>query len=502
MIDIDAKVLQLAWPTNGSTKTSHRSKIPNIESEARRLRFQALGRACRSEGVQSLLLAHHADDQAETVLFRVLNGYTGAGLQGIKAKADIPECYGIWGVGRSGSPRLVEQGRGTIKSLKRVLVEDGGIELQRPLLDANKQDLYAHCVQHDVEWVEDQTNLDPALTPRNAIRSLLQTRRLPRALTTESLQRIAHSTAQREASHDQVVSRVFDASEIKLNIRSGQVTVKLPANVVNELRTHAGSELKTEEIQYRAALLVRRVTMLVSPLENISLQDVESAVELAFPMLFAGQESTRIDSPPQSNSAQFAKVVFSKNGQFEWFIRRSIPTSQDIKTSTMTLWAPTSRVNDNTSMTVSENASGSEARSVWSLFDGRFWIRVKGPVAEQEERGKIIVRFLRKEDLAALNKQIGTRKRQTWKRLQELLKIIAPGEARFTLPVIIESRYRDHGQNKTADKIIALPAIGWSDPEWKQTSDDQDCGMYDHWDIRYKKVDLCGENPGNHGFVV
>ena len=492
-------MLQLAWPTDSSNTISHRGRVSNIESEARRLRFQALGRACRSEGVRSLLLAHHADDQAETVLFRVLNGYTGAGLQGIKAKADVPECYGIWGAGRSGTPRLVGPNKGASKSRKQLLVEDGGVELHRPLLDARKQDLIAHCVQHNVEWVEDQTNFDPALTPRNAIRSLLRTKQLPRAISTESLQRIAHSTALREASHDQAVSRVFDASEIKLNIRSGEVKVKLPANVLNELRSDVGGEVTTKEVQYRAALLVRRLAMLASPVENTSLQDVESAVVLSFSTLFATSESLR------TNAANFAKVVFSKVQKFEWFIRRANPTSQDIKTSPTTLWAATSHSQfyDTPFMTMSESASDSHAWSSWSLFDGRFWIRVKPRVAEQEQPNKIFVRFLEKKDLDALSKQNSSRKNSPWKRLNELLKVSAPGKARFTLPAIIESRSRGE-RNTTVDRVVALPSIGWSDSEWKQTSGDdkEDRGVYDYWDIRYKKVDLWSEGNDNHGFVV
>ncbi|GAB7343173.1 hypothetical protein MBLNU457_1243t2 [Dothideomycetes sp. NU457] len=503
-LDIDAKVLKLEWPTTSSTTTSHQSRVSNIESEARRLRFRALGRACHSQSVESLLLAHHADDQAETVLFRVLHGYTGAGLQGIKAKADIPECYGIWGVGRSGSPRLVEPNLRIDNPCNRILVENGGVQLHRPLLDARKQDLYAHCVQHRVQWVEDHTNFDPALTPRNAIRSLLQTERLPRAISTESLQRIAHSTSQREASHDAAISRVFDAGEIKLNIRSGEVKVKLPADTLSELRDDVDSKLTTEETQYRAALLVRRMAMFVSPLENISLQDVESVVVLAFPTLFADPELPHIDGPPRSHFAHFAKMVFTKVDEFKWHIRRATPTSNDLyNTSPTTLWTAASQVVDTPSTTVSERACGSEAWSSWSLFDGRFWIRVRPRVTKQDQPSEISVRFLQIESLAALNKQERTRKekRTAWWRLKGLLKVSAPGGARFTLPAIVESRPAGD-QNKTVDRVVALPSVGWSDPQWQQTSGDRDCDMYNYWDIRYKKVDLCSKDDGKHDFVV
>lgn len=54
------------------------------EDDARRERYRFLRRAAREVGATHILTAHHADDQAETVLFRILRG---AGIEGI---AGIP----------------------------------------------------------------------------------------------------------------------------------------------------------------------------------------------------------------------------------------------------------------------------------------------------------------------------------------------------------------------------------------------------------------------------
>ena len=56
---------------------------PDSEAEARERRYAFLGEVRRERGARWLLTAHQADDQAETVLFRVLRGTGPAGLAGI-----------------------------------------------------------------------------------------------------------------------------------------------------------------------------------------------------------------------------------------------------------------------------------------------------------------------------------------------------------------------------------------------------------------------------------
>jgi tRNA(Ile)-lysidine synthase len=55
-----------------------------VEAAAREARYEALAGLARQAGVMHILLAHHQDDQAETVLLRLLRG---AGLQGMAAMA-------------------------------------------------------------------------------------------------------------------------------------------------------------------------------------------------------------------------------------------------------------------------------------------------------------------------------------------------------------------------------------------------------------------------------
>ncbi len=57
------------------------------EQDARRGRYAFLRRTARDVGATHILTAHHADDQAETVLFRILRGTGLTGLSGIPAHA-------------------------------------------------------------------------------------------------------------------------------------------------------------------------------------------------------------------------------------------------------------------------------------------------------------------------------------------------------------------------------------------------------------------------------
>ena len=92
-----------------------------IEHAAREARYRAFKNQLQKEAC--LLLGHHQDDQAETVLFRALRG---------------ADCYGLNAI-----PQQRPLGRGS---------------LFRPLLNIDRKaiELYAHT--HNLSWVEDESN--------------------------------------------------------------------------------------------------------------------------------------------------------------------------------------------------------------------------------------------------------------------------------------------------------------------------------------------------------
>lgn len=113
----------------------------NIEARARAGRYEALTDLCEEYGIEDLLLAHHQNDQAETVLLQLLRGAGVAGLSGMPS-----------------SRKITNQGQG-----------NQGITLWRPLLDQSRQELEAYAKEHKLKWIEDPSNQDTKYR-RNAVR--------------------------------------------------------------------------------------------------------------------------------------------------------------------------------------------------------------------------------------------------------------------------------------------------------------------------------------------
>lgn len=109
----------------------------SVEMAARRHRHRFLARVARGVGARHVALAHHADDQAELLLLRLLRGAGSDGLGGLHPIAPSPA--------------------------------DPGILLLRPLLAMPRETLAHHARAIGLEWREDPSNADPAHL-RNRVR--------------------------------------------------------------------------------------------------------------------------------------------------------------------------------------------------------------------------------------------------------------------------------------------------------------------------------------------
>ena len=112
------------------------------ERDMRVARYLALAKLAKTDSstkeIATVFTAHHADDNLETFLFRLIRGAHPANIRGILPRA-------------------------------RRQTARGPLKLARPLLEFTKQDLIARAQHTGLAWHEDQTNADTRHA-RNAIR--------------------------------------------------------------------------------------------------------------------------------------------------------------------------------------------------------------------------------------------------------------------------------------------------------------------------------------------
>lgn len=108
-----------------------------IQERAREARYDLLANCAKEAGASAIVTAHHADDQAETILFRLTRG---SGVTGLAGMAFESSCHGA--------------------------------ALLRPLLDLNKSDLVEICARAGHPYFTDPSNVDEAYA-RGRLRKLI-----------------------------------------------------------------------------------------------------------------------------------------------------------------------------------------------------------------------------------------------------------------------------------------------------------------------------------------
>jgi len=224
-----------------------------LEAAARALRYQAFAEL----DTDVLLLAHHLDDQAETLLLNLLRG------TGVSGAAGMPLARG----------RVV-----------------------RPLIDVPRAALVAYAKKHRLAWVEDESNDNTAFT-RNFLRHEVLPvieRRFP--AYRQTLARAAQHFSEADALLDELAAldaaRAVHAEKLHLTALA-QLT---PARAKNLLRTYLAMQgvpaLDTERLQeWLRQLLTARA-------------DSRVALGVAGLMLrrYRGQAWVELDTPaPESN---------------------------------------------------------------------------------------------------------------------------------------------------------------------------------------------------------
>ena len=178
-----------------------------LEAAARRARYEVFEKI----PAPVIALAHNLDDQAETVLMNLLRG---AGVRG--ARGMLPEStYG-----------------------KKTL--------WRPLLGMPRSAILAYAREHGLEWIEDESNADEALT-RNFIR-----RRVGPLLDgkypkwREALARAARHFSTREAGAEQLLRKFLQTKGLRApsEAKLAEMLKQLTSRGGRTLIEHDGARLR------------------------------------------------------------------------------------------------------------------------------------------------------------------------------------------------------------------------------------------------------------------
>ena len=133
----DGELRSIGFDTVGYAKKQNIS----IEMAARELRYRWFAQVAAQEGCKAIAVAHHQNDQAETILLNLKRGAGIRGLCGMRAKSANPQ--------------------------------GGIVPIIRPLL-CTTRDYIEHYLRdiRQLEWIEDSTNSDTKIK-RNAVREQL-----------------------------------------------------------------------------------------------------------------------------------------------------------------------------------------------------------------------------------------------------------------------------------------------------------------------------------------
>ena len=201
------------------SQTVHFDRTANIEEEARVARYEAFSSLLHDR--DCLVLGHHMDDQAETVLLQL---FRGAGVDGLSAMMEKGFC----GLG----------------------------SMARPLLTCAREQLETYASVHKLTWIEDDSNLDI-----NYSRNYLRHQIMPLLVhkwpsVASNLTRTANHCQQARANLDELA--VQDCPELIavqgiLNIK--KLKLFSERRIVNILRVW----LKKNQIQLPSASTLKRL---------------------------------------------------------------------------------------------------------------------------------------------------------------------------------------------------------------------------------------------------
>ena len=165
------------------------------ENDMRNQRYAALLEIAKRHQASKIFVAHHADDQAETLLQRIMRGTGINGLVGMRPSRDMGD----------------------------------GVELCRPLLNMRRSEMREYLSANKIEWCEDQSNADVAYATRNKIRHQLlpQLGEIATGDPIKALIKLAGEAADWESAQQQLLAQDRDFAELPSYLRRQAVRAEL-----------------------------------------------------------------------------------------------------------------------------------------------------------------------------------------------------------------------------------------------------------------------------------
>lgn len=205
----------------------------SIETTSRSERYQFLGRTAIQNQCNKIILAHNADDQAETVLHRIIRGTGVRGLAGIPAK-------------------------------RKMAGED--LWLARPLLNIRRSLIEAYLEEKGIAFCQDHTNLETEYT-RNRIRHDL----IPQ-LARQYNPKIIEVLLQLAQTADWLGETIRSDAENSL----AEMMISAEEGVI----TLDAGKLSTPSRQEQAEIIHQILGQLKVPLRNMGFKQIRSVLEL------------------------------------------------------------------------------------------------------------------------------------------------------------------------------------------------------------------------------
>jgi tRNA(Ile)-lysidine synthase len=243
----------------------------NLEQAARRARYEFLAEAARRAEASAVLTGHTLDDQAETVLLRLLRGSGSEGLGGMSPEREL---------------------------------EDGGrVVLRRPLLEwARRADTEGYCRARGVEFRADEMNEDESFARVRVRRRLLPLLETFNPRAAESLARAAGLLREESAALEGFAARLLEDARAGLGDESTEPNSSPSPG--DAARPSDAWPLRVEVLGAASSALRRRALRLWVARGRGGLRRISLAHVAAVERLLAGERGGRVAELPGGASVE------------------------------------------------------------------------------------------------------------------------------------------------------------------------------------------------------